>query len=136
MQYLFVYGTLLDKNLSYLGDFLDNKTEYIGKGYAYGKLFDLGDYPAFVPDQKAGDKVFGKVFLLSDPNEVLILLDDYEGTSNDKVGSAEYSREEVSVTLESGKNIVAWIYVYLKETDNLKRIESGDYLNYLNNSDL
>jgi gamma-glutamylcyclotransferase (GGCT)/AIG2-like uncharacterized protein YtfP len=123
MEYLFVYGTLRKNYDLKLKNRIAKELKYIGQGKAKAKLYDLGRYPGAVKDKTS--EVVGDVFLLSDSEKVLKLLDDYEGE--------EYERKREKVKFRSGKLITAWIYFYKGLTREEQRIFYKDYLNYLKN---
>jgi gamma-glutamylcyclotransferase (GGCT)/AIG2-like uncharacterized protein YtfP len=130
MDLLFVYGTLLPEcNLSISTQFLE-ETEFLGHGYVFAKLYDLGDYPAMVLDITYEHKVFGQIYRLHSPKQTLALLDDYEDINHSFPEDNEYIRTVVKVnSRESEMN--AYAYLYTKDVLPLKKIPSGDYLSYL-----
>jgi len=130
MDLLFVYGTLLPEcNLSISTQFLE-ETEFLGNGYVFAKLYDLGDYPAMVLDITYEHKVFGQIYRLHSPKKTLALLDDYEDINPSFPEDNEYIRAVVKVnSRESEMN--AYAYLYTKDVLPLKKIPSGDYLSYL-----
>ena len=130
MDLLFVYGTLLPEcNLSISTQFLE-ETEFLGHGYVFAKLYDLGDYPAMVLDITYEHKVFGQIYRLHSPKKTLALLDDYEDINPSFPEDNEYIRAVVKVnSRESEMN--AYAYLYTKDVLPLKKILSGDYLSYL-----
>ncbi len=70
--------------------------------------------------------MFGEVYLLRDP-AVLRLLDNYEGCGPDAEVPAEYRRLLQTVTMDSGPQVEAWVYVYNWPVDKLQRIASGRF---------
>ncbi len=117
---IFVYGTLRRAARDPMYRMLDNRVDFIGVGTFRGKLYDLGSYPGVVPSPDEAHPVTGEVYLLHDPDKAFPILDDYE--------SSEYRREKHPITLKNGDIVQAWIYIYICPTDNLRLIESGDYL--------
>lgn len=111
---LFVYGTL--QNARQREQVLRGApTRVVGRGSVAGALYDLGEYPGLV----AGDaRVPGLVIELPD-DAALALLDDYEG-----VGEGLYARHRMSVGLDAGGRIDAWVYVYLRSVAARPRIDS------------
>ena len=105
---------------------------FIGKGIFQGNLYDLGRYPGAVKDGK-GAEVIGDLFLLSDPEQVLKLLDKYEGLSGPEDKTAEFVRQKTSVQMRSGGQKKAWIYWYNFDPKDKKKIRYKNYLNYLKN---
>ena len=130
MDLLFVYGTLLPEcNLSISTQFLE-ETEFLGNGYVFAKLYDLGDYPAMVLDITYEHKVFGQIYRLHSPKKTLALLDDYEDINPSFPEDNEYIRAVVKVNSKEIE-INACAYLYTKDVLPLKKIPSGDYLSYL-----
>ena len=130
MDLLFVYGTLLPEcNLSISTQFLE-ETEFLGNGYVFAKLYDLGDYPAMVLDITYEYKVFGQIYRLHSPKKTLALLDDYEDINPSFPEDNEYIRAVVKVN-SSEREMNAYAYLYTKDVLPLKKIPSGDYLSYL-----
>jgi gamma-glutamylcyclotransferase (GGCT)/AIG2-like uncharacterized protein YtfP len=130
MDLLFVYGTLLPEcNVSISTQFLE-ETEFLGQGYVFAKLYDLGDYPAMVLDITHKHKVFGQIYRLHSPKKTLAILDDYEDINLSFPEDNEYIRSVVKVNSKEIE-INAYAYLYTKDVLPLKKIPSGDYLSYL-----
>jgi gamma-glutamylcyclotransferase (GGCT)/AIG2-like uncharacterized protein YtfP len=130
MNLLFVYGTLLPEcNLSISTQFLED-AEFLGHGYVFAKLYDLGDYPAMVLDITYEHKVFGQIYRLHSPKKTLALLDDYEDINPSFPEDNEYIRTVIKV-ISGVREINAYAYLYAKDVLPLKKIPSGDYLSYL-----
>jgi gamma-glutamylcyclotransferase (GGCT)/AIG2-like uncharacterized protein YtfP len=130
MDLLFVYGTLLPEcNLSISTQFLED-AEFLGHGYVFAKLYDLGDYPAMVLDITYEHKVFGQIYRLHSPKKTLALLDDYEYINPSFPEDNEYIRAVVKVNSRE-REMNAYAYLYTKDVLPLKKIPSGDYLSYL-----
>jgi gamma-glutamylcyclotransferase (GGCT)/AIG2-like uncharacterized protein YtfP len=130
MDLLFVYGTLLPEcNVSISTQFLE-ETEFLGHGYVFAKLYDLGDYPAMVLDITHEHKVFGQIYRLHSPKKTLPLLDEYEDINPSFPEDNEYIRSVIKV-ISGGREINAYAYLYVKDVLPLQKIPSGDYLSYL-----
>ena len=126
----FFYGTLMtgfDRRRR-LG--MDARMTFRGRGWIHAALFDLGLYPAAVPVPDR--KVWGEVFELLDPEPVLAALDSIEGFSADAPETSLYVRSAVPVHLDDGSEALAWAYFYNAPLGPAPRIDSGDYLAYLN----
>jgi gamma-glutamylcyclotransferase (GGCT)/AIG2-like uncharacterized protein YtfP len=126
---LFVYGTLRNNFENEYAKFLQKHSKYWGNGYFFGQLFDVGDYPGAVYDALCTEKVFGDIFLLKN-KEVLHMLDAYEGVGESNPQPQEYKREMIAIFSE-GQAISCWTYLYNHPLQTLKKISSGDYLQYL-----
>jgi gamma-glutamylcyclotransferase (GGCT)/AIG2-like uncharacterized protein YtfP len=128
-DYIFFYGTLRkDCPLNPQKSLVDSLV-FIGTAKIHGDLYNIGGYPGAVK-RKGGSKIVGDVFLLDNTEEVLNLLDDYEGYSSHKVKESEFVRTRNRIQLDSGKSVNAWVYWYNFETGSKNRIMNGDYLNY------
>jgi gamma-glutamylcyclotransferase (GGCT)/AIG2-like uncharacterized protein YtfP len=130
MDLIFVYGTLLPEcNLSISTQFVKD-AEFIGHGYVFANLYDLGDYPGMVLDLSHEHKVLGHIYRLKSPKKTLTLLDEYEDINPSFPQDNEYIRTVVKVI--SGEIVLnAYAYLYVKDILPLKKILSGDYLSYL-----
>ena len=106
----FFYGTLMSgfERRQRLG--LDAELAYRGRGWIHASLYDLGLYPAAVPDEDS--RVWGEVFELKDPPAVLAALDEIEGYSVDDPDTSLYVRRHVPVHLEDDTIAEAWVYFY------------------------
>lgn len=130
MDLLFVYGTLLPEcNLSISTQFV-KEAEFIGHGYVFANLYDLGEYPGMVLDLSYEHKVFGHIYRLKSPEKTLLLLDEYEDINPLFPENNEYIRAEVKV-ISQNRVLNAYAYLYLNDVLPLKKIHSGDYLSYL-----
>ncbi len=123
-QYLFIYGTLLPDIAPSEIVNASNKLRYIGKGFVYGRLYDLGDYPAAVLN--SGGKIFGRVYRLPEDENILPEFDKFEGYSPDNLPKSLYLRKKVRVFLMD-KTLSCWVYEYNQDISNAVAIESGDY---------
>lgn len=115
---VFVYGTLRSELHHPLHELLASHSRHRGKAKVRGCLFDLGSYPGMT----IGDGVVhGELYEIeSELPRILEALDEYEGH--------EYRREVVDAELASGERVAAWAYVLAHDTNGLRRIESGDYV--------
>lgn len=128
---LFVYGTLRravrpDIHFRYLGaDALS-----LGSGRVRGRLYLVSWYPALVRSDSPEDWVRGEVYQIAPARWPQ--LDEFEDCRPDSPGESLYAREPGEVRLESGEQIEAWAYFYLRPVTNLPRITSGDFLDARN----
>lgn len=126
---LFVYGSLMGGIQSPIATYLKSNSIFLGEGFVYGKLYDIGKYPGLVDDNTLNSKVIGHIFQLSNPTAMLPNLDYYECVGDGFAQPNEYRREAITVHLGEKKEF-CWGYLYNSETTHLKRIESGNYLAY------
>jgi gamma-glutamylcyclotransferase (GGCT)/AIG2-like uncharacterized protein YtfP len=115
---LFVYGTLRLGSKNEYAEQLAKTARHIGVATIAGRLYRVQHYPALAPPQFDEDLVRGDVFEGVTP-ELLQRLDDYE--------SAEYSRQLGTVTMQDGRALSAYFYLYVLPTDHLEWIRSGDW---------
>src|SRR5450432_2451414 len=128
-DYLFVYGTLRKNYNLKLKKQVKDDLLYVGKARVGASLYDLGRYPGAVKNSN-GNEIIGDLFLLSDPEKVFRILDEYEGYLEDEVVDSEFIRKRNRVKLDSGKNINAWIYWYNFDPEDKVKIRYKDYLKY------
>ena len=129
-DFLFVYGTLRKAAAHRVHDVLARYSEPVSKAMLKAKLYDLGQYPGAILSQNPEDVVTGELYAL-DPKhsrEALAALDEYEGITEGT--TPEYRREKHVVTLEDGRQLRAWVYLYCRNPRGAEYIASGDYLAY------
>ncbi len=126
---VFFYGTLMtgfDRRRQ-IG--IDHELTYIGRGTIRAALFDLGIFPAAVPDPDG--QVWGEVYRMEHPDVVIAALDDIEGYCPDEPEASLYTRLETPIFLEDGRVETGWVYFYNAPLGRAERIPSGDYLEHL-----
>ena len=126
--FVFFYGTLMAGFDRRRRAGIDTKLTYRGRGSIRAALFDLGIYPAAVPAPEG--LVWGEVYEMSDPETVLLALDDIEGFRPDDPDKSLYARAVADVTLPDGRVEQAWVYFYNAPLGRAPRIGSGDYLEH------
>jgi gamma-glutamylcyclotransferase (GGCT)/AIG2-like uncharacterized protein YtfP len=124
--YLFVYGTLLNKNNSF-GAFFMSNSSFVGNGEFSGKLFDIGEYPGAIVAGEGKCRVYGRIFKMKVPEKALEILDDYEGFGEGQPQPNLFKRVLVNVKTDD-KTLPCWIYLYNLPVDGLPQIVSGRYL--------
>lgn len=129
-EHLFIYGTLLP-GLSPDGlSGLLSRLRFIGTGAVRGWLYDLVDYPGAVLDSSASMEIQGRVYELPNDQEFLAELDAYEGYKADDPCGSLFIRDRVTVTLNDGRKIPCWIYVYNRDPGEAPLVPDGDYAKY------
>ena len=123
--HLFVYGTLMRRFRHPMHDALARGAEFVGEGCVQGRLYDLGRYPGLVLSEVAENRVFGELYRLHD-DDVLRVLDDYEGCGPGDPEPHEYVRRMVSVRA-GDRAAEAWVYVYAGPIGGLRQFVSGRY---------
>jgi gamma-glutamylcyclotransferase (GGCT)/AIG2-like uncharacterized protein YtfP len=125
---LFVYGTLLNADNEF-ARYLNNNSTFIDIGSFTGKLYDIGEYPGAVIASNEGYPISGSICKLSS-EQALVVLDDYEGYSDDQYQPNLFIRELLPIETVDG-TINCWVYLYNLSVDGLTEIKSGDYKGYL-----
>ena len=128
-EFVFFYGTLMAGFDRRRRAGIDTKLTYRGRGSIRAALFDLGIYPAAVPAPEG--MVWGEVYEMSEPEAVLVALDDIEGYRQEDPDKSLYSRARADVTLPDGSVEQAWVYFYNAPLGRAPRIPSGDYLEHV-----
>lgn len=128
-DFVFFYGTLMAGFDRRRRAGIDTKLTYRGRGSITAALFDLGIYPAAVPAPEG--VVWGEVYEMSEPDAVLLALDDIEGYRQDDPDKSLYARARAAVTMPDGTTEQAWVYFYNAPLGRAPRIPSGDYLEHV-----
>jgi gamma-glutamylcyclotransferase (GGCT)/AIG2-like uncharacterized protein YtfP len=126
-NHLFVYGTLMRGFEHPMAQLLSRSADLIGEARCQGRLYLVTHYPALVLSGDLADVVFGELYRLRAPNELLREFDMYEACGEGFAAPTEYVRQMVPVTLEGGAT-EAWTYVYNWPVAHLTRITSGRFL--------
>ena len=126
---VFFYGTLMAGFDRRRRAGIDSKLTYIGRGAIRAALFDLGLYPAAVPAPDG--HVWGEVYEMADPEQVLAALDGIEGYRADDPDRSLYVRQQAEVVLPDGTLASAHVYFYNAPLGRAPRIRSGDYLEHV-----
>lgn len=123
--HLFVYGTLLSSAGHPKGARLGREARLVGEATIPGcRLYSLGRYPGLVEAADTSGPVHGEVYALNAPASTLQWLDAYEGIVTE-TDASEYQRVERIVHLDSGQEIVAWVYLYRKDVASFRLVEDG-----------
>ncbi|MES2474933.1 MAG: gamma-glutamylcyclotransferase family protein [Verrucomicrobiota bacterium] len=121
-QAVFVYGTLRRGGSNH---FRMAAAEFISAGTVNGRLYRVHWYPGMVLDE-AGDEIHGDVFAVD--AETLAALDVFEGLSAGEIQGSEYRRCKTEVMLHDSRVMEAWVWEWVGETDESKRLTDGDWL--------
>lgn len=130
MELVFFYGTLMTPFNGTGRLRIDRSLWFRGHGTIEAALFDLGIYPAAVPSSDG--RVSGELYEMAEPVTVLRALDEIEGHRPGEPEASLYTRTPTLVTLADGTKVRAWVYFYNAPLGRAERIQSGDYLEYLN----
>jgi gamma-glutamylcyclotransferase (GGCT)/AIG2-like uncharacterized protein YtfP len=133
VYHLFVYGSLRSGFRSPVYEYISRFFNFIGEARVKGKLYDMGSYPAGIPD-KDDHYIVGELYKIHDESEfswAIGQLDDYEGV-NVESDEVQLYRRELTEVLINNNVIVAWIYWYNGQISDRPVIASGDLMEYLN----
>jgi gamma-glutamylcyclotransferase (GGCT)/AIG2-like uncharacterized protein YtfP len=125
---LFVYGTLMRGFDHPMAQLLARGADFIGEARCRGRLYLVKHYPGLVLPDDADDVVFGELFRLRQPTELLREFDMYEACGEGFAEPTEYIRQMLAVTREDEVAEQAWTYVYNWPVAGLPRIASGRFL--------
>jgi gamma-glutamylcyclotransferase (GGCT)/AIG2-like uncharacterized protein YtfP len=125
---LFVYGTLMRGFDHPMAQLLARSADFLGPARGRGRLYLIKHYPGLVPAGDAADVVFGELYRLRQPVELLREFDMYEACGEGFAEPTEYIRQMLPVTLEDGAASEAWTYIYNWPVAHLPRIASGRFL--------
>ena len=125
---LFVYGTLMRGFDHPMAQLLSRSADYLGEARCQGRLYLIKHYPGLVLPDDPADIVFGELYRLRQPNELLREFDMYEACGEGFAEPTEYIRQMLPVTLDGGAVSEAWTYIYNWPVARLPRIASGRFL--------
>ena len=125
---LFVYGTLMRGFDHPMAQLLSRGADFIGEARCQGRLYRVKHYPALVLSDDPADVVFGELYRLRAPGELLREFDMYEACGEGFAEPTEYVRQMLPVTSEGRSVDEAWTYIYNWPVAHLPRIVSGRFL--------
>ena len=126
-DHLFVYGTLMRGFDHPMAQLLSAHADFLGEARCRGRLYLIKHYPGLVLSDDADDVVFGELFQLRRPAELLRELDMYEACGEGFAEPTEYIRQMLPVTRGGGTSEV-WTYIYNWPVAGLPRIASGRFM--------
>ena len=124
---LFVYGTLMRGFDHPMAQLLSRSADFIGEARCRGRLYLVKHYPGLVLSDDPDEVVFGELYRLRSPCELLRELDIYEACGEGFAEPTEYVRRMLPVTSDDGA-AEAWTYIYNWPVTRLPRIASGRFL--------
>jgi gamma-glutamylcyclotransferase (GGCT)/AIG2-like uncharacterized protein YtfP len=127
-DHLFVYGTLMRGFDHPMAQLLSRSADFVGEARCRGRLYLVKHYPGLVASDHAEDVVFGELFRLRQPAELLAEFDMYEACGEGFPEPTEYIRRMLQVATAEGAATEAWTYLYNWPVDHLPRIASGRFL--------
>ena len=125
---LFVYGTLMRGFNQPMAQLLSRSADFIGEARCQGRLYLVKQYPGLVLSGDTADVVFGELYRLRAPDELLREFDMYEACGEGFAEPTEYVRQMLPVTSEGHSVDEAWTYIYNWPVAHLPRIVSGRFL--------
>jgi gamma-glutamylcyclotransferase (GGCT)/AIG2-like uncharacterized protein YtfP len=125
---LFVYGTLMRGFDHPMAQLLSRSADFVGDAKCRGRLYLVKHYPGLVLSDDPGDVVFGELYRLRQPAELLREFDMYEACGEGFKPPTEYIRRMLSVNLGDEAVSEAWTYLYNWPVAHLPRITSGRFL--------
>jgi gamma-glutamylcyclotransferase (GGCT)/AIG2-like uncharacterized protein YtfP len=125
---LFVYGTLMRDFDHPMAKLLSRSADFLGEARCRGVLYLVKHYPGMVLSDDPGDAVFGELYRLRLPKELLHEFDIYEACGEGFAQPAEYIRQMLPVTSGDGAVTEAWTYIYNWPVAHLPRIASGRFM--------
>jgi gamma-glutamylcyclotransferase (GGCT)/AIG2-like uncharacterized protein YtfP len=125
---LFVYGTLMRGFDHPMAQLLWRSAEFIGEARCRGRLYLVKHYPGLVLSEHPTDAVFGELYRLRAPDELLREFDMYEACGEGFAEPTEYIRQMLPVTSDDGAVSEAWTYIYNWPVAHLPLIVSGWFL--------
>jgi gamma-glutamylcyclotransferase (GGCT)/AIG2-like uncharacterized protein YtfP len=125
---LFVYGTLMRGFDHPMAQLLTRSAEFIGEARCRGRLYRVKHYPGLVLSDDAADIVFGELYRLHRPEELLREFDMYEACGEGFAEPTEYVRQMLPVARDDDASGEAWTYLYNWPVAHLPRIASGRFL--------
>jgi gamma-glutamylcyclotransferase (GGCT)/AIG2-like uncharacterized protein YtfP len=128
---IFVYGSLRSGFPGNAYQYISKYFTLLGNAKVKGKLYDLGEYPAALPDDK-DCFIVGELYTITNKDEfswAMAQLDDYEGLNVESGETPLYRRELADVYLHETV-VKAWIYWYNNAITDKQLISSGDVLEY------
>ena len=125
---LFVYGTLMRGFNHPMAKLLSRTADFLGEARCQGRLYRVKHYPGLVLSDDADDVVFGELYRLHQPQELLREFDIYEACGEGFAEPTEYIRRLLPVTSDDRTVGDAWTYLYNRPVAHLPRIASGHFL--------
>ncbi len=126
-DYLFAYGTLAEDCVPQEIASAVKRLKYVGDGFIFGRLYDLGDYPGAVLDAGTRHKIFGKIYELPSDSKLLNRLDTYEEFDPERPAKSLFVRKQTSINRPNKKTVKGWVYEYNKGVRRRPLIENGRY---------
>lgn len=125
---LFVYGTLMRGFDHPMSQLLSRHADYLGPARCQGRLYLVKHYPGLALSDDPAGIVFGELYRMHRPEELLRELDMYEACGEGFTEPTEYLRRMLPVTPADGPASEAWTYIYNWPVTGLPRLVSGRFM--------
>ena len=125
---LFVYGTLMRGYVHPMAKMLSANADFLGEASCRGRLYRVKHYPGLVLSDDANEIAHGELYRLREVDAMLREFDMYEACGEGFPEPTQYIRQMLPVALETGETVEVWTYVYNWPVAELKRIESGRFM--------
>jgi len=125
---LFVYGTLMRGFDHPMARLLSRSADFIGEARCQGRLYLVKHYPGLVLSDDPTELVFGELYRLHQPRELLGEFDMYEACGEGFAAPTQYIRQMLAVMRDGQAADQAWTYVYNWPVAGLPRIASGRFM--------
>jgi gamma-glutamylcyclotransferase (GGCT)/AIG2-like uncharacterized protein YtfP len=125
---LFVYGTLMRGFDHPMAQLLSRSADFVGEARCQGRLYLVKHYPGLVLSDDPNEVVFGELYRLRQPRELLREFDMYEACGEGFAAPTEYVRRMLTVMRDGRAAEEAWTYVYNWPVAGLPRIASGRFM--------
>ncbi len=122
---IFIYGTLKKGYPNPISTSIYKYLSFYNTGWVFGSLYKIRNYPGLVLNKK-GDKIFGEIYLLTDPEKVIKIIDPYEEVGPEFNQPNEYKKALIDVYTSEGQ-IKCLVYLYNWTVKGLEKINSGKY---------
>ena len=128
--WIFTYGTLMSTATCDVGRAeraaMARSATPGGPASLRGRMYDVGLYPAAVPTPLALSRIHGEIWQLPpDHDDLLAMLDRYEGCGPGCDPVPPYRRTRMSVRTRDGRRVQTWMYVWNRSTSGLMPIPDG-----------
>jgi gamma-glutamylcyclotransferase (GGCT)/AIG2-like uncharacterized protein YtfP len=127
-DHLFVYGTLMRSFDHPMAQLLSRSADFVGEARCQGRLYLVKHYPGLVLSDDPAEIVFGELYRLLQPAELLREFDMYEACGDGFAEPTEYVRRMLQVILDDQTASEAWTYIYNWPAIHLPRIASGRFM--------
>ena len=131
-EYLFVYGTLMQqyKDNPYTA-IVKKYAQFLATAFTTGELYLIENYPGLVKTDTF-EFVYGEIYTVQDSKNIFQILDKYEDYDVNDTTNSLYQRKQIQVFTDVNEPPkTAWTYLYNKPTELLRKIEGGNFIDFL-----